>query len=224
MGTLFNIVTVIIGSAIGLLFRSRLPERFIKIVFTAMGLFTIYLGLSMALKANEILLLVFALVLGGLFGEWMRLDQLINRFSNWIKSKVNIADEKFSEGMTTAFMLFCVGSLTILGAFEEGTGNPPNLLITKGVMDGFSSIALSAALGPGVLFSAIPLGIFQGGLTLFAGILQPFLSDPIINEITATGGVMIIGIGINILEIKELNVINLLPALLISPFLVSLFA
>lgn len=223
MGTLFNAFTVIAGSLIGLLIRSRLPDRYIKIVFTALGLFTIVLGISMAVQSTKYLLMVFALVLGGVAGELLKIEERLNKISEYAGKKIGQTGGKFAEGFTTAFMLFCVGSLTILGAFEEGLGGEPNLLITKGVMDGFSSIALSAAFGIGVLFSVIPLVIYQGLLTLFASFLEPFMTEMMIKELSAVGGVMIVGIGINILEIKELNVINLLPALLLSPLLVWLF-
>lgn len=224
MGTLFNAITVIVGSCIGLLIRRRLPKRFIEVVFAGLGLFTIFLGISMALKSKEMLLMVFALVLGGLLGEAIQIEQGLNRLSNKLKQRINSKNNQFTEGLTTAFMLFCVGSLTILGAFEEGLGNKPNLLITKGVMDGFSSIALSTAFGIGVLFSVIPLVLYQGSLTFFASFLEPVLSEVIITELSAVGGVMIVGIGINILEIKKLPVVNMLPALLLSPLLVWLFA
>jgi len=224
LGTLFNVITVIVGSCIGLLVRKRLSKRFIDVVFAGLGLFTIFLGISMALKSEEMLLMIFALVIGGLLGEAIQVEQSLNRLSDLLKKRINSSNSQFTEGLTTAFMLFCVGSLTILGAFEEGLGNKPNLLITKGVMDGFSSIALSTAFGVGVLFSAIPLLLYQGGLTLFASFLAPVLSNAIITELSAVGGVMIIGIGINILEIKKLPVVNMLPALLLSPLLVWLFA
>lgn len=215
---------VIVGSGIGLLLRQRLPKRFINIVFAGLGLFTIFLGISMALKSEELLLMVFALVLGGLLGEGLKIEERLNQLSDRLKKRLNNNNSQFTEGLTTAFMLFCVGSLTILGAFEEGLGNKPNLLITKGVMDGFSSIALSTAFGIGVLFSVIPLVLYQGGLTLFASFLAPVLSDMVITELSAVGGVMIVGIGINILELKKLPVVNMLPALLLSPLLVWLFA
>ena len=224
MGTLFNAITVIAGSCIGLLIRQRLPKRFIEVVFAGLGLFTIFLGISMALKSKEMLLMVFALVLGGLLGEAIQIEQNLNRLSNGLKQRINSKNSQFTEGLTTAFMLFCVGSLTILGAFEEGLGNKPNLLITKGVMDGFSAIALSTAFGIGVLFSVIPLVLYQGGLTIFASFLAPVLSEAIVTELSAVGGIMIIGIGINILELKKLPVVNMLPALLLSPLLVWLFA
>jgi len=215
---------VIIGSSIGLLLRQRLPKRFINVVFASLGLFTIFLGISMALKSKELLLMIFALVLGGLLGEALKIEQRLNQLSDRLKKRLKNQNSQFTEGLTTAFMLFCVGSLTILGAFEEGLCNKPNLLITKGVMDGFSSIALSTAFGIGVLFSVIPLILYQGSLTLFASFLAPVLSEIVIAELSAVGGVMIVGIGINILELKKLPVVNMLPALLLSPFLVWLFA
>jgi len=224
LGTLFNAITVIAGSLLGLLIRKRLPKRFIDIVFVALGLFTIVLGAKMAMQAKELLLMVFSLVLGGLLGEWLQIEKRLEGAADRLKAKSKIESGKFTEGLTTAFMLFCVGSLTILGAFEEGLGKPPNLLITKGVMDGFSSIALSAAFGIGVLFSVVPLVLYQGSLTVFAAFLAPLLNEAMINELGAVGGVMIIGIGLAILEIKDLPVINLLPALLISPILVWCFA
>lgn len=224
MGTLFNALMVIIGSSIGLLLRQRLPKRFINVVFASLGLFTIFLGISMALKSKELLLMIFALVLGGLLGEALKIEQRLNQLSDRFKKRLNNNNSQFTEGLTTAFMLFCVGSLTILGAFEEGLGNKPNLLITKAVMDGFSSIALSTAFGIGVLFSVIPLVLYQGSLTLFASFLAPVLSEIVITELSAVGGVMIVGIGINILELKKLPVVNMLPALLLSPLLVWLFA
>jgi len=224
LGTLFNAITVIAGSLLGLLIRKRLPKRFVDIVFVALGLFTIVLGITMTLQAKELLLMVFSLVLGGLIGEWLQIEKRLQNSADHLKTKSKIESGKFTEGFTTAFMLFCVGSLTILGAFEEGLGKSPNLLITKGVMDGFSSIALSAAFGVGVLFSVIPLVLYQGSLTIFAAYLAPLLSDTMINELSAVGGVMIVGIGIQILEIKQLPVVNLLPAFLISPLLVFFFA
>jgi len=224
LGTLFNAITVIVGSILGLLIKKRLPKRFVDIVFMALGLFTLILGIMMALQAKEWLLMVFSLVLGGLLGEWIQIEKRLEVGANRLKANIKMDSEKFTEGLTTAFMLFCVGSLTILGAFEEGLGKPPNLLITKGVMDGFSSIALSAAFGIGGLFSVVPLVLYQGGLTIFASYLAPILSDGMINELSAVGGVMIVGIGITILQIKELPVINLLPALFISPVLVWCFA
>jgi hypothetical protein len=223
-GTLINVATVIAGSLLGYLFHSRLPERIVKITFQAIGLFTIYIGISMTMKTNELLLLVFSMVIGSALGEWINLDRSINRFSDWVKGKLNSSNETFSEGLVTAFLLFCIGSMTILGAFEEGTMGKSDLLIAKAVMDGFSSLALASALGIGVLFSIFPLFIFQGGLTILAYFLGNLMPDPVINEMSATGGLLLIGLGISIMEIKKIKVINMLPALLVSVLLAYIFA
>jgi len=132
-------------------------------------------------------------------------------------------NEKFTEGLVTAFLLWCMGSMTILGAMEEGFGNHPNLLLAKSVLDGFSSIALSASMGIGVMFAAIPLLIYQGGLTLLASLLGDFVSDAVIAEITAAGGLLLIGLGIDILEIKKLKILNMLPALVVAIILAAVF-
>jgi hypothetical protein len=212
-GTLVNIAAVLAGSGIGLLLKAKLPEKIVKTVFSAMGLLTLFLGFSMALKAESILVMVFALVLGAISGELLDIERFTENQTEKIKRRIKFGGEKFSEGMLTAFLLYCMGSMTILGALEEGIKNDSTLLITKSVMDGFSSIALASAFGIGVAFSIIPMLLFQGGLTLLAVAFGDFFSQTMINELSATGGILLIGLGINILEIKHIKIFNLLPAL-----------
>lgn len=223
LGTIVNVGTVLLGSSLGLLLHRRLPEKITKIVFQGIGLFTLFLGFSMAMKTTNFLIMIFSIVPGSIIGQLLSLDSALDNFSNRLKNRVGSENDKFSEGLITAFLLFCMGSMTILGAFEEGLGNPPNLLYAKSMLDGFSSIALAAGLGIGVIFSAIPLLIYQGGLTLFAGWLGEFFSEIVINEMTAVGGLMLIGLGINILEIKRIKVINMLPGLLVAVILAAVF-
>ncbi len=213
-GTIINIATVLLGSLIGILFRSKLPERFIKIVFQGIGLFTLVLGVSMALKSSHLLVMVFSLIIGGILGEMLRLETRVENIANQLKNKFKLGSERFSEGMVTAFLLYCMGSMTILGAIEEGLGNGFDLLLTKSIMDGFASIALASAFGTGVAFSVVPLFIYQGGLTVLTAFLGDYFSDVITNDMTAVGGVLLVGLGINILEIKKIKVLNLLPAIL----------
>ncbi len=213
-GTIINISTVLLGSLIGILFRSKLPERFIKIVFQGIGLFTLVLGVSMALKSSHLLVMVFSLIIGGILGEMLRLETRVENIANQLKNKFKLGSERFSEGMVTAFLLYCMGSMTILGAIEEGLGNGFDLLLTKSIMDGFASIALASAFGTGVAFSVVPLFIYQGGLTVLTAFLGDYFSDVITNDMTAVGGVLLVGLGINILEIKKIKVLNLLPAIL----------
>jgi uncharacterized membrane protein YqgA involved in biofilm formation len=222
-GTLINIAAVIIGGGLGLLFRSRLPERITHTFFQAIGLFTLFLGFSMSLKTNNPLLLVFSLILGALLGTVLRLQERMENGGNHIQKKLKLKGGQFSEGLVTAFLMFCMGSMTILGAIEEGLGNEPKLLMIKSLMDGFSSIALVAALGVGVIFSVIPLLIYQGGLTLLSAWVGDALNEVMIDELSATGGILLIGLGISILGIKKIEVLNLIPALLFIIPLVYFF-
>lgn len=214
-GTIVNVVAVVAGSLVGLLLNRKLPERFVKIFFQVVGLFTLFLGLMMAIKAVHILQMIMALIVGALIGELLRLDKGIENFSELIKKKLKIGNEKFTEGLLTAFLLFCMGSMTILGAIEEGMGGSPKLLLIKSLMDGVSSIALASGLGIGVLFSAVPLFIYQGGITLLAAGFGEFFPTEIVTEMSAVGGILLIGLSINILEIKKINVMNMLPSLLV---------
>ncbi len=214
-GTIINVVTVLIGSTIGVLLKSKLPKNITKTVFQSLGLFTLALGFIMAFKANDFLIIVFSLVIGAIIGESLDLEKRIESFALKIKKRIKIKDEKFTEGLLTAFLLFCMGSMTILGAFDEGMKGDSTLLITKSVMDGFAAMALASAFGIGVGFSVIPLLIYQGSLTLFASFLGDYFNENMINELTAVGGIMLIGLGINILEIKKIKIFNILPALIL---------
>jgi len=223
IGTLINTGSVIVGSTIGLILHRRLPSKITTIVFQGIGLFTLFLGFTMATKTGNYLILIFSIVIGAIIGELLDIDLALNRLGKGLKAKVGSDNAKFSEGLITAFLLFCMGSMTILGTFEEGLGNKPNLLLAKSLLDGFAAIALSSGLGIGVIFSAIPLLIYQGGLTLFARWLGEFFSTVVINEMTAVGGLMLIGLGISILEIKAIKVVNMLPGLVVAVILAYLF-
>jgi len=223
LGTFVNIIAIIIGGLFGLILNKRLPQRFINIFFQVIGLFTLFLGISMALKTTHVLHMIMALIIGALIGEALRLQKGAEQISGFLKSKLNIGNEKFTEGLLTAFLLYCIGSLTILGAIEEGVGEPPRLLYIKSLMDGVSSIALASGLGVGVIFSVIPLFIFQGGITLFASWFGDFFPEIMITEISAVGGILLIGMSINILNIKKINVLNMLPSLGIILVLLWLF-
>jgi len=223
-GTLINAGAIIVGSTAGMLLNARLPRRVTYIVFQGLGLFTLYVGFSMAFRTSHMLLMIFSIVLGSILGELMGLESGMERVSEKLKTRLKSSNEKFTEGMITAFLLYCMGSMTILGAFEEGLGGEPNLLLAKSVLDGFSSVALASALGLGVLFSVIPLLIYQGGLTLLAAQLEDLLTEVVVDELSAVGGLLLIGLGINILEIKRLRIMNMLPALVIIVVLTLIFA
>jgi len=223
IGTIVNVIAVLAGGSIGLMLNKSLPVRYVKIFFQVMGIFTIYLGVSMALKSSHVLHMVMALISGALIGEWLNLQKGMEKLGEAFKQKVKFKNDKFTDGLLTAFLLYCVGSITILGAIEEGTGGSPNLLLIKSLMDGVSSVALASGLGAGVLFSVIPLFVFQGGLTLLAMVFGDFFPQIMITELTAVGGILLMGLGIDILEIKKIKVMNMLPALIVIVLLMWLF-
>ncbi|MEO0085028.1 MAG: DUF554 domain-containing protein [candidate division WOR-3 bacterium] len=223
LGTLVNVAAVVAGSLVGLTLHARLPKRLSEIAFQAIGLFTLFLGFSMALRTQHVLILVFSIVGGSIAGELLGIEAGLNRLGEWLKARLRLGSPRFSEGLVAAFLLFCMGSMTVLGAVEAGTGRTPTLYYAKSLLDGFASIALASALGVGVVFSAIPLLLYQGGLTLLARVLGTVLSDAIVAEMTAAGGLILIGLGINILEIRRLRVSNMLPALVVAALLAWVF-
>jgi uncharacterized membrane protein YqgA involved in biofilm formation len=223
LGTYVNVVAVIIGSSIGVLLHQQFPEKLKKIVFQAVGLVVLFLGISMALKTDNFVIIIFSLVIGAIIGEWIDLDTHVDRFGNLLKARFKSEDDRFSEGLVTAFLIFCIGAMTIIGAIEDGLNNDPSILYAKALLDGCVSIALASTFGIGVLFSVIPLFIFQGGITVVAASSEAFFTDTLINELSAVGGIVLMVLGIQLLEIKEIKVINLLPALIVVTLLVRLF-
>lgn len=223
IGSLVNVVAIIIGGFVGMAFRSRMPEGIRTIVFQGLGLSTLALGVSMSLKMQNILIIIFSIVLGGIIGELCNLDKRLEQGAIYLKKKIKSKNELFVDGCMTATLLYCIGSMAIIGAFDEGLRGDPTILLTKSMMDGFAAIALGASYGVGVVFSAIPVFIYQYGLTLFAIVLQPYFTQEIITQLTATGGILIIGISINILDLKQIKLSNMLPSLLIVVILSVLF-
>ena len=223
-GTIINTVAIVLGSLLGLFLKQFFTEGMEMIIFQALGLGTILIGLKMSLKLPDgyMLVCIFSLVLGGIVGELIHLDDIILSLSDSLKSVTGSSDASFSEGLITAFLLFCIGSMTIVGAIEEGLNDNRELLIVKSTLDGFSSIALAATLGVGVLFSVIPLLIFQGGLTLSAKRLKPVFDQTTIDVLSSVGGILIIGISINLLKLGQINLENLLPSLVICIILTKI--
>jgi len=219
-GSIINALAIIVGSTIGLIIQRRLPERITMVAFQVIGLLVLALGMQMTFQGKNILIVTLSLLMGTIIGEWLELeDRLQNGLkrmrTRMIERGFQFGGDHLVEGFLTAFLLFCMGSMAILGAFEEGVGKPPNLLLVKSMMDFVSSIALASTLGIGVLFSAIPLFIYQGGLTLGAFCLNGFISDIMIDEITAVGGVMLLGLAFSILHLKQFKVFNMIPSLLL---------
>ena len=214
IGTLVNTGAIIAGSCIGLLFKKSMPEKYQTIYFQAVGLFTLLYGVTMALAISSPLLVVLSLVTGGFLGVKMRLEKRADQLGNYIQRKIRIKNDRFTEGLVTSFLLFCIGSMTILGAIQEGlSGKTSDILLTKSIMDFFSAIMLASGLGTGVLFSTVPLLLFQGGITLLVSIVGKDIPPKIVTELTVVGGILLIGLSFNLLKIKKIEIINLLPAL-----------
>lgn len=217
-GTLINILTVLMGSCVGLLLGGRLPDRFRETVMRGLGLLTLVIGMQMALKTNHILILMGSILIGGILGEWTRIHQGLDWVGQNLQSRLGKdGSNRFSEGFVTASLVFCVGPMTFLGALQDGLTGNYDLLAIKSMLDGFASLAFAATFGIGVIFSIGTILLVQGGISLGAHLLDGLLTTPMIDEMTAAGGLMIIGIGFALLDILHLRIANYLPALLLAP-------
>lgn len=235
-GTFINVATVLIGGTIGLFFGSRIPEKLKATVIAGLGLFTAAMGLQMFLKTQNPLIVLGALLIGSLLGEWWRIEDRIQALGQVLEARFSRdtdtgSGSKFVRGFLTASLLFCIGPMTIVGSINDGLSGDYNLLAVKSVLDGFAAMAFASSLGIGVLFSSITVFVFQGGISLAAMQVARTLAtssgmevaqnDPHILELTATGGVILLGLAISsLLEIKKIRAGNFLPALAIAPLIV----
>ncbi len=213
IATFVNAAAIILGSLMGVLLGRNFPDRVRTIVYQGIGLCVLVIGLDMALQYDNIILVVFSVLLGAVTGELLKLDEKMTSFGNWLKTRIKSKDDRFTDGFVTASLIFCIGSMAILGSIDEGIRGDRTILLTKSILDGFISIPLAATYGIGVLFSALPIILYQGSITIAASQSQAFFSPEIITQITSVGGLLIMGIGLSLLDIKKVNVTNLLPAL-----------
>lgn len=222
-GSLVNAAAIIAGSLVGMALHGRFPDRFRLIVFQGLGLCVLLIGAKMALTVTNPLLLIFSILLGGLAGEMLRLDRGFERLGERAKTLLRSRNPDFTEGLITASLIFCIGAMAIVGSFDEGIRGDATVLYTKSILDGFASVALASTFGSGVLFSFVPVLLYQGGLTIFAGMFQQHFTPIVISQLTATGGLLILGIGLTLLDIKRVNLSNLLPSLVLAVALALLF-
>jgi len=227
-GTFINIAAILIGGAIGLIFGARIPEKFKSTVIAGMGLFTMAMGLQMFLKSNNQLIVLGALIIGAMLGEWIGIEDMLQVFGQSLEKRFSRETEmgsgsRFVRGFMVSSLLFCIGPMAILGSIQDGLTGDYNLLAVKSTLDGFAAIAFASTLGVGVMFSSLIILIYQGGISLLAGQLNAIVTDPMMAEMTATGGVILIGVALsNLLEIKKIRVGNFLPALAVAPLIVWL--
>ncbi len=222
-GTLVNTATVILGSLMGMAVGARLPEKVKQIVMSGLGLCTLLIGFKMAFKGEQILIVIGSLVLGGIIGELLDIEGWLENIAEKIKKKIKSESGNFVVGFVTASLVFCVGPMTVVGSIEDGIRGDASILYAKSVLDGFASMAFASGLGVGVLFSAVTVLVYQGLLTLLGQKLSFLLNEHVLNELTATGGLMIVGIGLLLLDIKKVRVGNFLPALVIVVILALMF-
>lgn len=212
-GFLVNTGTVILGTGIGLLAGARLPEKIKKIIFMGLGLSTIAIGAQMALNTRNLFLVVGSVIIGGIIGQIIGIEEWLEQIGEKLKKKVGSSSSTFVLGFVTASLLFCTGPMTIVGSLEDGFAQKADLIYIKSLMDGAAAIALTASLGIGVIFSALTVFIVQGILTGLGAIMGNFISEIVLNEISAAGGLLILGIGFNMLTDARIPVGNFIPAL-----------
>jgi uncharacterized protein len=218
IGTAINVTAVVAGSVIGAAVGTRLTDRMRTTVLQGLGLVTTVIGLQMALQTKNILVVLGAVLVGGIVGELLRIGDGLERLGRFFQALLTRGgSNRFSEGFVTASLLFCIGPMAILGSLQDGLTGDYQLLAVKSILDGFASIAFAASLGWGVGCAAISVLVYQGAVTLLARVLEKLLTEPMVLEMTATGGILIIGIGIKLLNIKDIRLASFLPALILAP-------
>lgn len=224
IGTIVNVASVLTGSTVGVLFKGKFPEKVQKTVIHGISLAVILIGMQMAFsieKDPDILLVIFSLVIGAVIGELFELEKRLNNFGQSLKDRFGAKDDLFVQGFVQASLIYCVGAMAIMGSIQDGLNNDPSILFTKSLLDGITSIAFAASSGIGVAFSVIPIFLYQGGITLTAGWAAVYLTEDMIRIMTASGGLLIIAIGLNMLGASKIKTGNLLPALLVAPMLAA---
>ncbi len=223
MGTLINVGAILVGTVLGVLLRGRLPLRARETVMCGLGALTMAIGLSMVFKSANLLIPMGAVLLGSVAGELMDIEKALKRLGDWIEARLTRPDSSstFSMGFVAASLLFCIGPMAVVGSIDDGLRGDISILAMKSVLDGFAALALASALGWGVGLSALSVLLYQGGITVAAGLVEKVLSQAMITELTATGGVLVLILGMKLLELKDIRVGNMLPALLFAPLITA---
>ena len=218
LGTIVNTIAILVGGILGLIFRRGISDRFKSTVMKALGLAVFMIGLAGALRSENILLLIFSMVIGSLVGEAMNIEDKLDRFGKWIESRSGQGEGQVAKGFVVTSLMYCVGAMAIVGALESGLTGNHETLYAKSLLDGVTAVIFASTLGIGVLFSAGSVLVYQGAITIAAGALATVLVDAVIIEMSAIGGLLIMGIAMNILEFKRVPVGNMLPAVFVPLF------
>lgn len=227
LGTLVNSGVIILGSLIGLLLKRGLPEKWQETMINSIALCVFIIGIQMAMKTDNIIIVIISLVIGSIIGEIIDIEEGMNGLGAWLGSKLSkesgsIAGQ-IAEGFVNSSILFCTGAMAIVGSIQDGLSGDCSTLFAKATLDGIIALILTANVGVGVMLSAITVGVYQGSITLMAGFVEPYITEVILQEITASGGVMIMAIGTNMLHITKIRIGNMLPGMLVAAVLASNF-
>lgn len=224
-GTVVNVAAILVGSLVGLLLKKGLPERITNALSVAVGLCVAYIGISGALKGQNMLVAVLSMVIGAVIGESLNIDGGLNRLGEAVQRRFRRTDGEstMAQSFVSATLLFCVGAMAIVGSLQSGISGDHNTLFVKSILDGISSIVFAATLGGGVMLSVIPLFIYQGAIALLAQFIEPFLSEAVIAEMTCVGSLLILALSLNLLKITKIKVANLLPAIVLPIGLCPLY-
>jgi len=212
-GTIVNTLAIIAGSMIGVVLKGGIPKKYNVTVMQAVSLAVILVGLKAALKTDELLLVIFSLAIGSVAGEFLGIEARLEQLGQWLENRFSKGGSGIAKGFVTASLIYCVGSMAIVGSLESGLSGNHQTLFAKSVLDGIASIILASTLGIGVAFSALSVFVYQGAITVTAAFMKAALIPPVINQMSAVGGLLIMGIGFNLMEIKKIKVGNMLPAI-----------
>ncbi len=212
-GTIVNTIAIIVGSLAGLVFRKGIPAKYNATIMQAVGLAVLLVGLRSAFKSDDLLLIIICMAAGTLLGEWLRIEARLEALGQWFESRFAGTDDSFAKGFVTATLIYCVGSMAIVGAMESGLTGNHQTLYAKSMLDGITAVVFTSTLGIGVMLSAVSVFIYQGMLTGGALLLKQFLVPEVVNQMSAVGGLLIVGLGISLLEIRKISVGNMLPAI-----------
>jgi len=213
LGTIVNTVAIIAGSLLGLLLKGGIPEKYSRIMMQAIGLVVILIGVKTALKTNDILIVIVSMAMGSVLGELIRIEERLETLGNWLGGFFSEKSGNIAKGFVMTSLLYCVGAMAIVGALESGLTGNHQTLFAKAFLDGIGSILFASTMGIGVLFAAVPVFVYQGSITLAASALKPFLIPAVVAQMSAVGGLLILAIGLNLLDIKQLKIGNMLPAI-----------
>ena len=212
-GTIVNTLAIIIGSLLGLIFRRGIPDAYKKTVIQAIGLAVLLVGLRSALRSDALLVVIISMAVGAVIGEWLRIEDRLDNLGQWFQGRLSGGGEDVARGFVTASLVFCVGSMAIVGSLESGLSGHHQTLYAKSVLDGITAIIFTTTFGIGVILSAGAVFCYQGAITLAAVLVKPYLTPVVVDQMTAVGGLLIMGIGINLLEIQKVRIANMLPAI-----------